>query len=379
VTTHPANITLTATHTDTTDAPDAAALPPMFERYRNDLADALKAGLSKDAASSSPQGSPAEPPKQLDVYGMLRYGMGWADTGGHEATATTGKALRPTLCLFACEATGGDPARAMPAAVALEYIHNFSLIHDDIQDRDETRHHRATIWAVWGVPKAIMAGNVMRTVADVSLSDLTGLGLSPDEIVKLTGTLTCAYLEMIEGQFLDVSYESRGDISLPEYLDMIARKTGALIRCSLELGAYVGSRDATTVEAFRRCGRALGTVFQVKDDVLGVWGDPGSTGKPVGADVRRKKNSFPVVHAMANATGPDAAMLQEVYSKDEPDDQDVEAVLGVMERAGTRRFAEDLAARHSKQALDALAPVELEPGARHQIEELAHFLLVRDH
>ncbi len=310
---------------------------------------------------------------------MLRYGMGWADPDGRPVEATTGKALRPTLCLFACEATGGDPRQALPAAVALEYIHNFSLIHDDIQDHDETRHHRATLWAVWGVPKAIVAGNVLRTVADVSLSELVPRGLSADDLIELTGTLTTAYLEMIEGQFLDLSFESRGDISLAEYLDMIARKTGALIRCSMELGSYLGSRDPATVDAFRECGRALGLVFQVKDDVLGVWGDPGSTGKPVGADVRRKKNSFPVVHAMAKASGADATTLQEVYGKPEPDDDDVEAVLGVMERLGTRRSAEELAARHSKQALDALAPVELEPGARRRIEELAHFLLVRDH
>ena len=347
----------------------------MFQRYRSDLAEALRAGL----AVEPPTMSQTESAGPVDVYSMLRYGMGWADVQGRLVEATTGKALRPTLCLFACEATGGDPGQAMPAAVALEYIHNCSLIHDDIQDRDETGHHRPTIWAVWGVPRAIVVGNVLRTVADVSLSELTRLGMSPGDIVELTGTLTGAYLEMIEGQFLDLSYESRGDISLDEYLDMIARKTGALIRCSLELGAYVGSRDRATVEAFRECGRALGLVFQVKDDVLGMWGDPGSTGKPVGADVRRKKNSFPVVHAMANATGPEATRLLEVYAKPEPDDDDVDAVLDVMERVGTRRFAEELAERHSKVALDALAPVELESGARLQIEGLAHFLLVRDH
>lgn len=342
----------------------------MFRRYRDDLAEALKAGLSPGNGESS---------DPIGVHGMLRYGMGWADASGRPMTATTGKALRPTLCLFACEATGGDPVQAMPAAVALEYIHNFSLIHDDIQDRDETRHHRATIWAVWGVPRAIVAGNVLRTLADVTLSGSTGRGLTSGDVLALTHTLTGAYLEMIEGQFLDLSYESRGDISLAEYLGMIARKTGALIRCSLELGAYVGSRDAATVDAFRRCGEALGLVFQVKDDVLGVWGDPGSTGKPVGADVRRKKNSFPVVHAMANASGTDAETLAHVYSKDEPGDEDVEAVLGVMDRLGTRRYAEELAASHSEQALEALTKVELETDARRQLEELAEFLLVRDH
>lgn len=314
-----------------------------------------------------------------DVYSILSYGMGWGDASGRKGAATTGKALRPTLCLFACEAAGGESRQAIPAAVALEYIHNFSLIHDDIQDRDETRHHRPTIWTVWGVPRAIVAGNVLRTLADVILSDSTKGGLSSLDTLVLNDTLTGAYLEMIEGQFLDLSYENRGDISLEEYLDMISRKTGALIRCSLELGAYVGSRDSTTVESFRKCGQALGLVFQIKDDVLGVWGESRNTGKPVGADVRRKKNSFPMVHAMSYALGADAKALEYVYRKDEPDDTDVSIVLDIMERLGTREYAEEMAANHSKAALDALVPVKMTTEVRAQIEGLAEFLLVRDH
>lgn len=356
------------------DATSLRELPPIFRRYRRDLSDAIDAGLRRGCDTLPPRAS-----ESVDVYGVLRYGMGRADAAGRPIEAATGKAMRPTLCLFACEATGGDPVVAMPAAVALEYVHNFSLIHDDIQDRDETRHHRPTIWKIWGVPRAIVAGNVLRTLADIALSDAATYGLSDDDVLELSDTLTGAYLEMIEGQFLDLSYESRGDISLDEYLGMIARKTGALIRCSLELGAYVGSRNPETVEAFRRCGRSLGLVFQVKDDVLGVWGDPDSTGKPVGADVRRKKNSFPVVHAMANASGADAETLEYVYGKEEPSDEDVIAVLDVMQRLGTRGTAEDLTERHAMQALDALAPVEMAPAAKHQVEELAHFLLVREH
>ena len=357
------------------DATSLRELPPIFHRYRQDLSDAIEAGLRRRGCGTLPTRAFG----QGDVYGVLRYGMGRADASGRPIETSTGKAMRPTLCLFACEATGGDPVQAMPAAVALEYVHNFSLIHDDIQDGDETRHHRPTIWKLWGVPRAIVAGNVLRTLADIALSDAGPRGLSDDDVLELSDTLTGAYLEMIEGQFLDLSYESRGDISLDEYLGMIARKTGALIRCSLELGAYVGSRDPDTVEAFRRCGRALGLVFQVKDDVLGVWGDPDSTGKPVGADVRRKKNSFPVVHAMANASGADAETLEYVYGKDEPSDEDVTAVLDVMQRLGTRRRADDLTERHAREALDALAPVEMAPDAKHQVEELAHFLLVREH
>ena len=362
----------TPPHSTKTAAPGAAVargLPPVFGRYRRDLSEAIEAGLARGPEGRGPQ----------DVYGVLRYGMGRADRSGRPIEATTGKAMRPTLCLFSCEATGGDPESALPAAVALEYIHNFSLIHDDIQDGDETRHHRPTIWTIWGVPRAIVAGNVLRTLADITLSDGTARGLTADDVVELSDTLTAAYLEMIEGQYLDLSYESRGDITLSEYLGMIARKTGALIRCSLELGAYVGSRDPETVDAFRRCGRSLGLVFQVKDDALGVWGDPESTGKPVGADIRRKKNSFPVVHAMEHAEGSDAETLERVYGKDEPDDDDVEAVLGVMRRVGTRERADELTELHAERALGALAPVEMAPDAMRQMEELAHFLLVRDH
>ena len=141
----------------------------------------------------------------------------------------------------------------------------------------------------------------------------------------------------------------------------------------------MGSRDAATVEAFRRCGRSLGLVFQVKDDVLGVWGDPLSTGKPVGADVRRRKNSFPVVHAMENARGSDAETLRYVYGKDEPDDADVVAVLDVMGRVGTRDSAEELTEIHAERAICALKDVEMQADARQQIEELTHFLLVREH
>ena len=339
-------------------------LPGIFRRYRSRISDALHSSLSDGG---------------LRVYDMLRYYMGWVDVDGNPCVATEGKALRATLCLFACEASGGTVTEAVPVAVSLELIHNFSLIHDDIQDRDETRHHRPTLWSVWGVPKALEAGNVLRAIADVSLERLQHEGVEPDRALASVGLLTEAYLEMIEGQHMDISYEGRLDIGMQDYLAMISRKTGALIRCSMNLGAVIGTHDEATVDAFRACGKSLGYTFQIRDDVLGVWGDEEVTGKPVGADIRRKKNSFPVVYAMSAAGDDDRRTLVDIYRQERITDGDVEIALQIMDGIGVKDHAQSLAAEHCDRALEAVHTVELAPGTRRELEELAHFLLVREH
>ncbi len=338
-------------------------LPQMFQRYRANISRSLRDSLSQ---------------QHSDVYDMLRYYMGWVDENGRPHEAMEGKALRPTLCLFACEAVGGALEMAMPSAVALEFIHNFSLIHDDIQDRDEIRHNRKTLWAVWGDPKALVAGNVLRVVADECLHQLLDSGLDYDRALAAGTLLTEAYLEMIEGQYLDLQFEGRHDISMSDYLNMISRKTGALIRCSLNLGAVVGAQEQGVGDAFKESGRAMGYVFQIIDDVLGVWGDEETTGKPVGADIRRKKNSYPVVYTMGRANDKDQKMLNEIYEKDELDDSDVDSVLAVMDRLDVKNQAQQEAEKYANVALESLAPVELSREARQEVEDLAHFLLVRD-
>ena len=183
---------------------------------------------------------------------------------------------------------------------------------------------------------------------------------------------------MIEGQYLDISFEGRRDISMSDYRRMISRKTGALLRCSLNLGAAVGTDDVETVAAFRECGRALGYVFQIRDDVLGVWGQEDVTGKPVGADIRRKKNSYPVVLAMENADDTDSGRLTTIYEKDDLDETDVSSVLEIMERVGVQEQARAEVNEWADMAMEALAPIELSPSARQEIEEFTHFLMVRD-
>ena len=349
--------------TRSADSAHKLPLPPIIDRYGEYIQSALRAELTQDHSF---------------VYDMLRYYMGWADETGSPTPGSTGKAVRPTLCLFGCEAVGGSVPHAIPAAVALELIHNFSLVHDDIQDEDETRHNRKTIWAVWGRSKALVAGNVLRVVADSSLHSLTDSGLDASRALTAVDLLTESYLEMIEGQYLDISFEGRHDIGMDDYRRMISRKTGALLRCSLNLGAAVGTDDAQTAAAFRECGRALGYVFQIRDDILGVWGDEEVTGKPVGADIRRKKNSYPVVYAMENAAIGDSETLSTIYSKSELNDSDVEAVLEVMDRARVRQSAHAEVSEWADVAIRALAGVELSPDARELIEEFVHFLMVRD-
>ena len=341
-------------------------LPGAFQLYQGHVGDALRRGLSVGCDG---------------LHDMLRFHMGWGDARGRRVEGRAGKGLRPTLCLIACDATGGDVRQAMPAAVALEYVHNFSLIHDDIQDRDETRHGRPTLYWQWGMPRALVAGNFLRSIADRTVQELVESGLGERLALDVAGALTSAYLEMIEGQYMDLEFEGRRDITVQQYLDMISKKTGALIRCSVDLGAMVGSRDDEMRSAFHEFGRALGFLFQIRDDVLGVWGETEQTGKPVYADIRRKKNSFPVMHAMAFSIDGDAKTLQDIYrqSDDEISDEDLATVLEILGRADTRRSAQEVAEGFRDQAMEAIASVELSPETRDGLEELTDFLLVRDH
>lgn len=347
-----------------TTAMRSNALPHVFQKYRADIDDALHASLIQN---------------EMLLHHMIHYAMGWDGVDRKVRFTTDGKALRPTLCLLTCEANGGQVSAALPAAVSLELIHRFSLIHDDIQDRDETRHHRPTLWAVWGEPRSLIAGNTLKVIADMAVWGLVTQGLDFENALMAAGILTEAYLLMIEGQYLDISYEGRPDISVQNYLDMISRKTGALIQCSLTLGALIGTQDVDIVNAFSKCGRSLGFVFQIRDDILGIWGNEESTGKPVGADIRRKKNTLPVVYTMSQADGVDAVLLREVYRDTSVTEKGISSVLEVMGKVNAMEFAQNLASKHAEQAIQALESTELAASSKEEMEELIHFLLIREH
>ncbi|MFH1560655.1 MAG: polyprenyl synthetase family protein [Chloroflexota bacterium] len=314
-----------------------------------------------------------------DLHTMLQYHLGWVDEHGRTTSSDQGKGLRSSLCMFACEAVGELPEQALPAAVAIELVHNFSLIHDDIQDGDRERRHRSTLWAIWGTPKALQAGNVMRILADLCIQQLSHHQVSPEVVAMCSKLLTAAYLETVEGQYLDLDFEGRTDINTSNYLDMISRKTGALIRCSMQLGSLVGKGDARTVQALARCGQYLGAVFQIRDDYLGIWGYEEETGKATGNDLRRKKNSLPLVYALEQASPVEKKQLQSIYAKEQIEDRDVASTLALLADLGTSEYIQSLAQDHAARALEALNGIELVLGVREKIQELVEFLLTRQH
>lgn len=319
----------------------------------------------------------AVPDDDAPLYRALRYHLGWIDEHGRPSTAAEGKRLRPALCLLVCEAVGGVPEEAVPAAVALELVHNFSLIHDDIQDQDRERHHRPTVWALWGEPQALSAGNALYALACNTLLGLAQHHVAPERILQASARLTQSSLEMMQGQYLDLEFEKRLDVTTEQYMEMAAFKTGALIACAMELGALIGSGDPKVVSVFAEAGRYLGHLFQVRDDVLGVWGDPATTGKAMGSDIRRRKKTFPVIHALQHATDRAATTLHQVYQKASPSEGDVQKVLEVLEATGAREEAEAVAAWLRQRALDTLQAAELSSAYARDFEELASFLLFR--
>lgn len=316
-----------------------------------------------------------------ETYRLLRYHLGWIDQQGDpvDTSVSQGKALRPTLCLFACEALASEYSRALPASAALELIHNFSLIHDDIQDQDVERRHQPTVWHLWGIPKAIWSGNAMQCTGDLALLDVAGANVPATTAVRVSDILTESYLEMIQGQCMDLDFESRTDIKADEYLYMIACKTGALIRSALQIGALLATEDAATVNAFAEFGNHLGQAFQIRDDYLGIWGDQATLGKATGNDIRRRKKSYPVVYALERASGQAMEDLLRIYGQEELEEDDVQRVLAVLDEVGSQEQSQRVTEAAAARALESLRPVSLPQWAQTEAEDLVDFLARREY
>ena len=356
-----------STPVSTAEARSGPQLPGMFSRYKDRIEEELGRAVPETSGA--------------DVHLLLHYHLGWIDRHGNPAgsASSQGKALRPTLCMFACEALNPDFARAMPAAAALELIHNFSLLHDDIQDQDLERRHQPTAWSLWGIPKALVAGDAMQSTGDLAILRVAQEGVPAEVSLRVSDILTSTYLEMIEGQCLDLEFEGRTDITTSEYLHMIACKTGALIRCGLETGAMLADGSETTVRAFAQFGEGLGRAFQIRDDYLGIWGDEATLGKATGNDIRRRKKSYPVVFALERAGGAAFDDMQRIYSQTELDEDDVQRVLAILDEVGARESAQELTETAANRALEALAPITLPHWARAEAEELVDFLARREY
>jgi len=338
-------------------------VPSAFKRYRSAINTELRSVL---AGRTSP------------LYEMMRYHLGWVDEHGNPIRGSPGKALRSTLCLLACEAVGGSWYKALPAAAGMELMHNFSLIHDDIQDDDRERRHRPTVWSIWGKPQAINAGDALATIAGLSLLGLAQRGIPAGKQLLTHKLMYEACLTTIEGQYLDISYESRFDIQVSDYLEMTERKTAALIARSLEVGALLGSDDEAVIQGLSRFGWNLGLAFQVRDDILGIWGDEGKTGKPWGSDIRHKKKSLPIAYALETAKGKARTELVDIYQEEVIDDEGVRAILGILEAVQAGVYAQGLANEYYNAALKQLRGLSLRPWPRSQLRDMTRFVVERD-
>lgn len=301
---------------------------------------------------------------------QVEYHLGWRD----KDNAASGKGLRPRLALLGAAAVGADAAVAVPGAVAVELVHNYSLLHDDLIDGDVERRHRPTVWRAWGTAGAVLAGDALAALAIEVLLDIPGsTGAAAARL------LTRATSDLIRGQVEDVSFEGNPDIGVESVLAMADAKTGALLSASAAIGAVLAQAHNREVAALQEYGRHLGLAFQLVDDVLGIWGEPERTGKPGRADLRARKTSLPVAWAIGQGGAQARRLGEYVMSKHEPDEAELTALAELVERIGGREWARAEAGAHAHAAAAALEGLDgpAEPVA--ELSELAAYVCDRDH
>ena len=284
--------------------------------------------------------------------------------GRDEPGSKRGKRMRPRILLTVAESEGAEPRVAFGAAAALELLHNFSLIHDDMEDGDELRHGRPTLWSRFGIEAALVAGNAMSALAYLTLIDGSP-DLAPEIVAAMLASLQLAHYRMCEGQAFDIGFERSSSVSFAEYLRMIEGKTAALLGASCELGAFAAGCSPERARAYGSVGRVYGLAFQVRDDALGTWGLPAETGKPSGADIRRRKWSFPVAWALDGPPSAARTVIAEAYATIAPlDDPRAERVIAALDSLGAREAADAACATYIAEATTIAAVHDLDREGR---------------
>ncbi|CAN5527869.1 polyprenyl synthetase family protein [soil metagenome] len=274
---------------------------------------------------------------------MTSYHMGWLDNDLRQLApgrVDQGKRIRPTLALLSCLTCSSSVERAFPLAAAIELLHNFTLVHDDIQDQSRTRRHRPTVWSIWGIAQAINVGDALFAASHRVLLRSTSFGVDHETVVALATRFDRMTIDIVGGQVIDLQFESGAPVSQDDYLAMIARKTAAILDYGAWSGAIVGGASPEVAASFARLGKAIGLGFQLRDDMLGVWGTGAQTGKPEADDIRRKKQSLPVVLLRQVADSAELKILATLYAKNEIDDDGVRQVLALLDRHLIRNKAQ---------------------------------------
>ena len=305
------------------------------------------------------------------LYEMVRYHLGMEEAAGEAAAAHTGKRVRAAMCCLSCEAAGGESAAAAPAAAAIELLHSFTLLHDDVADQDAVRRGRPTVWRRWGIGQAVTAGDAVFALANLAV------GASSPLASAVLRELNEATLAVCEGQQLDLSYEGRSDVSVGDYLTMIERKTASLFAGACAMGARMAEAPERQREALRRFGRELGLGFQIRDDVLGIWGEAEELGKPVGGDLRRNKRSLPIVHGLASAGESERERIAARLAEGVQSEEETAEIAARLEELGSRSFCEQMAGVSLERALEALGDASPKPRPAEDLRTVASYLVER--
>ncbi len=345
----------------------------MSEPMQRSMLDAIETELKRQVAR-------LDQPRTKLFHEMLTYHMGW--TGEGAGPKATGKRIRPLITLLAVasiegnnkdeKSNGSDWLHAVSAAAAIELIHNFSLVHDDIQDNSEYRRGRQTAWVKWGPPMAINAGDALFVIANQSILDLVR-HYPAEMVVKAASILNNTCLELTEGQFLDMSYEERSDLTMEDYWPMTGGKTSSLLSACTHIGSLLGYANEEKQEAYRLFGYHLGLAFQVQDDILGIWGDEALTGKSAASDLVEGKNSLPVLFALEKNGRFAQRWRQGPISESEVGD-----AAAMLEAEGAKAYAESMSARETEKALKYLEQADPRGEAGSAMLQLANMLLKRE-
>ncbi len=336
------------------------ALNDSFDKYLPLIEEDLRAILKIR------QGAPEE------FFRMLQYHMGWVNADGSPTDKVSGKRIRPVLCLLVAAAINNTPDVARPSAAAIELIHNFSLLHDDIQDGSPMRRNRETVWKIWGEAQAINAGDAMFSLAQLALIQLSTEKNA--STVRALEILNETALELTRGQYLDMRFEQQDNVTTDAYINMIEGKTAALLAGSTQLGALAAGADELTQQAYYAFGLNLGLAFQVRDDILDIWGDSQNTGKQAGVDIIQHKKSLPILFGLQN----NEALRERYAAQAEFAAAEVSEIITLLDDVNARGYAEELARKYTEKTTQALDKAAPSGQAAQALYELVDYLLYRN-
>jgi geranylgeranyl diphosphate synthase, type I len=333
-----------------------------LNKYTEIMLPAIESELQREVAR-------LDEPRTRPFYEMLTYHMGWTGEGaGREAT---GKRVRPLLVLFVTASYESKWLHALSAAAAIELVHNFSLVHDDIQDNSDKRRGRPTVWKKWDMPQAINVGDALFVISNQAILDLEK-NYSTDIVIRTARVIHNACLDLTRGQYLDMAYENRKDLSIEDYWKMIEGKTASLLSACTQVGAILGGADESIVEQYRIFGQDLGLAFQVQDDMLGIWGNEALTGKSAASDIVEGKNSLPILYGISQK-----GKFAQRWNASAIRPDEVAEVAQMLVNEGAREYAQREAQRLTKQALETLEKINPKNKAGKALVDLTNTLLNR--